>query len=108
MFAELAAVAPAESRLAANFVGAGGGSVAPLSRAVAKVVRARWRMSGETMYHWATRDDVPNLLAAAGWNKKECLSGPAVVTRYLSNTSMTISGINPESFCVSAVRADAP
>jgi methyltransferase (TIGR00027 family) len=107
MFAGLAAVAPADSRLAANFVGAGGGSVAPLSRAVAKVIRARWRLSGETMYHWATRNDVPNLLGTAGWNQSECLSGPAVVTRYLSNTSMSVSGINPESFCVSAVRADA-
>jgi O-methyltransferase involved in polyketide biosynthesis len=74
----------------------------------AKVIRARWRMSGETMYHWATRDDVPKRLAVAGWKQNECLSGPAVVTRYLSNTSMTVSGINPESFCVSAVRADAP
>jgi methyltransferase (TIGR00027 family) len=108
MFAELAAVAPAESRLAANFVGAGGGSVAPLSRVVAKVIRALWRMSGETMYHWATRNDVPSLLEVAGWKQNECLSGPAVVTRYLSNTSMTVSGINPESFCVSAVRAEAP
>lgn len=107
MFMELATVAPTESRLAANFVGAGGGSFAPLSRAVAKVIRARWRMSGEAMYHWATRNDVPNLLAAAGWKQNECLSGPAVVTRHLSNTSMTASGINPESFCVSAVRADA-
>jgi methyltransferase (TIGR00027 family) len=106
MFAELATVAPAESRLAANFVGAGGGSVA--FRAVAKVIRARWRMSGETMNHWATRDDVPNLLVAAGWNQNECLSGPAVATRYLSNTSMTLPGINPESFRVSAIRADTP
>jgi methyltransferase (TIGR00027 family) len=106
MFAELAAVAPAESRLAANFVGAGGGSVT--FRTVAKVIRARWRMSGEPMYHWATRDDVSNLLVAAGWKQNECLSGPAVATRYLSSTSMTVSGINPESFCVSAIRADAP
>jgi methyltransferase (TIGR00027 family) len=108
MCAELAAVAPAESRLAANFVGAGGGSVAPVSRAVAKAIRARWRMSGETMYHWASRDEVPNLLAAAGWKQNECLSGPAVVNRYLSNTSMTVSGVNPESFCVCATRTDAP
>jgi methyltransferase (TIGR00027 family) len=108
MFAELAAVAPAESRLAANFTGAGGGSVAPVSSTVAKVIRARFRMSGETMHHWATRDDVANLLAAAGWQQNECLSGPAVVTRYLSNTSMSMSGVNPESFCVSAIRAGAP
>jgi methyltransferase (TIGR00027 family) len=106
MLAELAAVAPVESRLATNFVGAGGGSVT--FRVVAKVIRARWRMSGETMHHWATRDDVPNLLVAAGWNQNECLRGPAVATRYLSNTSMTLPGINPESFCVSAIRADTP
>jgi methyltransferase (TIGR00027 family) len=106
MFGDIAAVTPGGSRLAANFVGAGGGSAAPLSRAVAKVVRARWGMSGEPMHHWAEADRVAKLLAVAGWQQTECVNGPEVVARLLSGTSMTTSGLNPESFCVRAFRAD--
>jgi O-methyltransferase involved in polyketide biosynthesis len=105
-FADVAVATPRGSRLAANFVGAGGGSVAPLSRAVAKLIRARWRVSGEPMYHWAATDRVTTLLAAAGWQQTERLGGPDVATRFLSETSMTTSGLNPDSFCVGAVRAD--
>jgi methyltransferase (TIGR00027 family) len=105
-FADVAVATPRGSRLAANFVGAGGGSVAPLSRAVAKLIRARWQVSGEPMYHWAATDRVTTLLAAAGWQQTERLGGPDVATRFLSATSMTTSGLNPDSFCVGAVRAD--
>jgi methyltransferase (TIGR00027 family) len=104
LFAEMAAVSPAGSRLAANFVDPGGGSVGALSRAVAKVMRARWRLSGETMYHWATPETVRDLLAAAGWRQSESITGPEVVKRHLSHTSMATSGLNPAAFCVFATR----
>jgi hypothetical protein len=59
---------------------------------------------------WSAVLDLPaRTQSQEGWFQlgPTVVGGP-VVTRYLSNTSMTVSGINPESFCVSAIRADAP
>src|SRR5438445_659070 len=43
MFEQLAALAARGSRLAANFTIRGGGSLSPISRTVARIVRTTWR-----------------------------------------------------------------
>jgi methyltransferase (TIGR00027 family) len=105
VFAALAAAGAPGSRLAVNFTASGGGSVSPISRLLATAIRTTWSLSGEPTYHWATRANVPPLLARTGWTQTECLTGPAVALRYLSDTAMATSGVNPEAFCVSAHRA---
>lgn len=47
LLADLAILGVAGSRLAVNFTVSGGGSVAPMSRMAAKVIRTTWRARGE-------------------------------------------------------------
>lgn len=104
MFEALASVAGEGSRLAANFTTKGGGSVSPLSRGLARVARAAWRWWGEPTQSWATRGNILPLLSRTGWELIETLTGPELVARYLSETDMAITGVNPEVSCVSASR----
>jgi methyltransferase (TIGR00027 family) len=108
MFARLATVAGPGSRLAVNFTGSGGGSVAPASRAVSRLMRARWRASGEVTYHWANRGDVSAVLDRTGWTQVEQLTGPKVAARYLAGGPMDVVGVNPDAFCVTARRQPRP
>jgi len=104
MLSALAEVSGPGSRLAVNFTVSGGGSVSPISRAIAKVVRMRWALSGEPMYQWVRRDTVPALLARTGWTQRDSHPGPALAERYLAGTELPIAGINPGAFCVAATR----
>jgi methyltransferase (TIGR00027 family) len=108
MFARLAAVAGPGSRLAVNFTASGGGSVAPASRAVSRLVRAQWRASGEVTYHWANRGDVAAMLDRTGWTQVEQLTGPKVAARYLAGGPLDVVGVNPDAFCVTARRQPPP
>ena len=104
MFVALASLAAPGSQLAVNFTASGGGSVSPASRAVARLIRASWRLSGEPTHHWANQQNVPALLARAGFQQVESLKGPELAARYLSDSPLSTSGINPAAFCVTARR----
>ena len=104
LFVGLARLGGKGSRMAANFTGPGGGSVAPLSRMVARLIRTVWWFSGEPMRHWASPATIEPLLARTGWRLIESLSGRAVAERDLSSTPMTIDDVSQSSTCVSCTR----
>jgi methyltransferase (TIGR00027 family) len=104
MLSALAEVSGSGSRMAVNFTVSGGGSVSPISRAVAKVIRMRWALSGEPMHQWVRKDTVPALLDRTGWAQRDSLPGPALAEQYLAGTNLSIDGLNPGAFCVAATR----
>lgn len=108
MLAALASLATPGSQLAVNFTASGGGSVSPVSRAIARLIRTSWRFSGEPTHHWATQEDVPALLSRAGFHQIKSLNGPELAAQYLSGSPLTTSGINPAAFCVTAHRRPTP
>lgn len=56
---DLATLSPAGSGLAANFTVKGGGSVSPVSRAIAWITRTTWRARGEPTHGWVRSDTLP-------------------------------------------------
>jgi methyltransferase (TIGR00027 family) len=104
MFASLAGLAAPGSRLAANFSEAGGGSIAPASRAVAMAVRLRWALAGEPTRYWATTRKVPSMMRRTGWTLEEVITGPTLATRYNTADTMRATAVNPRMLCVTAHR----
>ena len=100
----LAAVSGPGSRIAANFTIRGGGSVSPISRATAKLIRASWAFSGEQTHRWLQDNDASALLKRTGWTEQANLSGPILTERYLTGTELPITGVNSGVFCIAASR----
>jgi methyltransferase (TIGR00027 family) len=100
----LAAISGPGSRIAANFTISGGGSVSPISRAIAKLIRASWAFSGEQTHRWLRDNDVSALLKRTGWTEQANLPGPILVERYLTDTELPITGVNRGVFCIAASR----
>jgi methyltransferase (TIGR00027 family) len=103
-FEQLAALAPPGSRLAANFTVRGGGSVSPISRAVARIVRATWRARGEPIHDWARHSEITALVTETGWFPDDVVPGPALASRYLSDSALPTDGLNPGAICLAATR----
>jgi methyltransferase (TIGR00027 family) len=102
--AALADVSGPGSRIAANFTISGGGSVSPISRATAKVIRASWALSGEQTHRWLKDNDVSALLTRTGWTEQANLPGPILAERYLTDTGLPTTGVNSGVFCITASR----
>jgi methyltransferase (TIGR00027 family) len=92
------------SRIAANFTISGGGSVSPISRATAKLIRAGWALSGEQTHRWLQDNDVAGLLKRTGWTEQANVPGPTLAERYLTDTELPMTGVNSGVFCISASR----
>jgi methyltransferase (TIGR00027 family) len=92
------------SRLAADFTVNGGGSMKPVSRVIARAVRAGWRAGGETTIRWVADADLPSLFAAAGWTIDETVQASDLAARYLAGAVLPTTGLNPQAFVVTAVR----
>lgn len=103
-FEQLAEVASSRSLLAANFTTSGGGSVSPVSRALAAIVRTAWRARGEPIHDWARDTDLPILLAETGWIPDDVVPAPALARRYLVDSHLRTDGLNPGAICVAATR----
>ena len=99
LFAQLAAVAARGSALAVQFSAAGGGSVSPVSRAVATVIRTAWRWSGERTHRWAEEGLTEEMLAGAGWGVEETVRGDALARRHLAGTALDLAGVNDRVYC---------
>jgi methyltransferase (TIGR00027 family) len=100
----LAEISGPGSRIAANFTISGGGSVSPMSRATAKLIRTSWALSGEPTHRWLQGNDVSALLNRTGWTEQVSLAGPTLAERYLTDTELPINGLNRGVFCVEARR----
>jgi len=109
LFASLAELAAPGSRLAANFAEAGGGSVAPGSRLVARAIRLRWRLAGEPTHYWAERTILGPLLTSAGWTPGVLLPGPTLAATHLApGTPLATAPINPKMLSLTAHRPRPP
>lgn len=104
VLSDLSSVAAVGSRLAANFTVRGGGSVSPMSRAVAKAVRTAWRVRGEPVHSWVRPEALSRLLSTTGWAQSETIVGPDLAERYLRGSGLRMHGVNPGAICVAAVR----
>jgi methyltransferase (TIGR00027 family) len=100
----LAEISGPRSRIAADFAISGGGSVSPISRAIAKLIRASWTFSGEQTHRWLQNNDVSALLKRTGWTQQANLPGPILAERYLTDTELPITGVNSGVFCIAASR----
>lgn len=105
VLSDLSRVAAAGSRLAVNFTVRGGGSVSPVSRAVAKAVRTTWRLRGEPVHGWVDPTALPGLLSTAGWDLREAVIAPDLAARYLPGSGLRMHGLNSGAICVAAVRS---
>jgi methyltransferase (TIGR00027 family) len=101
---DLVQLSPAGSRVAVNFTVRGGGSVSPVSRAVAWATRATWRLRGEPTYGWVQPERLPDLLAATDWSVREILPAPELAARYLTKSELPLNGLNAGAICVAADR----
>jgi methyltransferase (TIGR00027 family) len=99
LFAQLAAVAGGGSTLAVQFSAAGGGSVSPVSRAVATVIRTAWWCSGERTHRWADERLTEQMLAGAGWRVEETVRGDALARRHLAGAALDVAGVNDRVYC---------
>jgi methyltransferase (TIGR00027 family) len=104
MFARLATLAAPGSHLAAKFSQAGGGSISPMSRVVARTIRMQLRLSGETTHYWATSENVPPMLLRTGWTPGEPITGQDLAATHLAHTTLASTGVNPKMFCITAHR----
>ena len=102
MLSDLAAVSPPGSQLAINFTVQGGGSVSPISRAIAWATRTTWRARGEPTHGWVRPDELPNLLLETGWQVSDVVQAPTLAQRYLTGTQLRREGLNPGAICVAA------
>ena len=107
MLSALAAIAAPGSRLAVNFTVQGGGSVSPVSQAIAWLTRLTWRFRGEPTHGWVRRDRLPELLTDTGWRTTTILPAPDLARRYLEARSLRVDGLNPGAICVAADRGTA-
>lgn len=113
LLSDLAALAPPDSCLAANFTVTGGGSVSTPSRAVAWLTRKTWQARGEPTHRWVQPHLLPELLSSSGWMANDLVNGPDLAARYLTGqpNRMLLDGLNPGAICVAADRsmtADPP
>ena len=104
LLGDLAAIGGRTSRLAVNFTVQGGGSVSPVSRAIAWVTRTTWRARGEPTHGWVRPDALDELLRATGWSPREELPAPELAGRYLANSRLRVDGLNAGAICVAADR----
>lgn len=105
LLADLASLAPRGSRLAVNFTASGGGSVALVSRAAAKLIRTLWRTRGEPIINWVRPEELELLLQNSGWNLDELVPAPMLAARYLQGSTMPVAGLSPGALVVAATRA---
>lgn len=107
LLGDLAALAPPDSCLAANFTVTGGGSVSTPSRAVAWLTRKTWQASGEPTHRWVQPKLLPELLSTNGWIANDLVNGPDLAARYLTGqpNRMLLDGLNPGAICVAADRS---
>jgi methyltransferase (TIGR00027 family) len=104
LLAGLGTVGAPGSLLAVQFSETGGGSISPVSRAAADVIRTVWSWSGEPTFHWADEDRTGAMLERAGWDVEEIVRGDAMARRYLEETELRWAHVNPGVFCTRARR----
>lgn len=104
LFGDLASIAPIGSRLAANFTVSGGGSVAPVSRAAAKMIRTLWRTRGEPIVNWVRPRELPAHFGKTGWHMDELMAAPELAANYLRTTPMPTTELSPGALITAATR----
>jgi hypothetical protein len=87
-----------------NFTERGGGSVAPVSRAIASAIRWTWRARGEPTTSWVRLAELRGLIADSGWSLDEQVAGPGLCRRYLAASRRSIDGVSPNAVLVLAQR----
>jgi len=45
------------------------------------------------------------LLCSTGWDVRDIVPAPELAARYLANSRLPLSGLNPGAICVAAVRS---
>ena len=91
----MARVAAPGSTLSANFSGQGGGASSLPSALITTVtIRARWRQTGETTHHWATRSVVQHLHDITGWRLESIDTGRELAARLESETTLSARGVS--------------